>query len=46
MTAKKKEKYLVVAITIRPDQAEKVRTLQALRKMSAVCQEAIDAAPK
>ena len=47
MTAKKspEEKYLRAYITLRPDQKAKVEKLQAEKRLSAVCQKAIDAEP-
>jgi hypothetical protein len=40
----KGEKYPQTNVTYRPDQAEKVKQLQATRRLSAIFQEAIDAA--
>ena len=44
MTAKKekKKKYFPATVTFRPDQEPAVRALQAQRKLSTVCQRAVD----
>ena len=44
MTAKKDpgEKSFGVNVTFRPDQEIAVRRLQAIRKLSKVCQDAVD----
>lgn len=45
MTAKKPagQKHVQLNITVRPDQLQKALRLQAERRLSAVCQKAIDA---
>ena len=46
MSAKKEpgQKHVQLNITVRPDQVEKALRLQAQRRLSAICQAAIDAA--
>jgi hypothetical protein len=38
------KKYPQVNVTLRPDQAEKVKRLQAARRLSSIFQDAVDAA--